>query len=101
MPSSPLHFQRTFRLMSRVLCLAAPPIVVLAFWDPHFYPLGIKEILTETCGLLTFLCWKISKSGNRPTDLANPIGWPLLALCLWSLVSIFWTGPREQAIHHS
>ena len=116
----PLEARRLLRLTSRTLCLAAIPVVVFAFWDYSFSPLAIKELLTESTGLLAFLCWWVGRAprlekargqrlpeaggadGRRrnPRGLPNPLGTPLLCLCLWALVSILWTGPKQLALHH-
>ena len=69
--------RRLLRLMSRTLCLASVPIVVLAFWDYYFFPLAIKELLTLTLGVITFLCWWVgapSDDKNHPHPHPLPEG---------------------------
>src|SRR5690606_29773179 len=40
------------------------------------------------------------RGGEGAGRLPNPIGWPLFAMVAWAFVSLLWTGPKQQALHH-
>jgi O-antigen ligase/tetratricopeptide (TPR) repeat protein len=98
--------RRFFALTSRVLALSAAPVVVLAFWDPSFHPLAIKELLIAGIGILAFLAWWISRAplpGQAKVQagvLPNPLGRPLFYFCLFTLISVSWGSAKEIALKH-
>ncbi len=92
-----IRFDRLFRLLSRTLCLAAVPVVILAFWDAAFYPLAIKEILIQATAILGFLFWWASGGSSHGTSIPNPLSRPLFYLCLFALLSILWTPAKQIA----
>jgi O-antigen ligase len=107
MPANPSGLEsslaRHLRLASRTLCLASVPIVVLAFWNPYFHPLELKDLLIAALGNLAFLSWWASRApGQSPKQsqafLPNPAGRPLFYLCLMALVSILWTQGQQLAL---